>query len=186
MLVEASRLDLHSHLPTPILPTPILPTPILLTPILPTPNLPTPNSLAKLRDPHLPTPTSCMKNFKSYFIIPTEPSDVYAALTNPLTIQLWTGEEAVMSAEPGSEFSMWEGSITGKNLEFDPHKKIVQQWYFGDQEEASIVTIKLHPHKQGTSVELIHTNIPDEAFEDITDGWKESYFGELEDFFAGE
>ena len=127
-----------------------------------------------------------MKNFKSYFIIPAEPSDVFAAITNPLTIQLWTGEEAVMSTEPGSEFSMWEGSITGKNLEFEPNKKIVQQWYFGDQEEESIVTIKLHPHKHGTSAELVHTNIPDEAFDDITDGWKESYFGELEDFFAGE
>lgn len=119
-------------------------------------------------------------------MIPAEPSDVFAAITNPLTIQLWTGEEAIMSTEPGSEFSMWEGSITGKNLEFDPNKKIVQQWYFGDQEEASIVTIKLHPHKSGTSAELIHTNIPDEAFEDIVDGWKEAYFGEIEDFFAGE
>ncbi|MBK7967180.1 MAG: SRPBCC domain-containing protein [Bacteroidetes bacterium] len=127
-----------------------------------------------------------MKNFKSYFIIPAEPSDVYAAITNPLTIQLWTGEEAVMSTEPGSEFSMWEGSIMGKNLEFESNKKIVQQWYFGDQEDTSIVTIKLHPHKHGTSVELNHINIPDEAFDDIMDGWKGAYFGELEDFFTGE
>lgn len=127
-----------------------------------------------------------MKNFKSYFIIPAEPADVYAAITNPLTIQLWTGEEAIMSTEPGSEFSMWEGSISGVNLEFEKDKKIVQKWNFGEQEEESIVTIKLHPHKQGTSAELFHTNIPDEAFDDITDGWKGAYFGEIEDFFTGE
>ncbi len=129
---------------------------------------------------------SPVKNFKSYFIIPASPADVYAAITNPITIRLWTGEEAMMSTEPGSEFSMWDGSISGCNLEFEKDKKVVQQWYFGDQEDESIVTIKLHPHKQGTSVELLHTNIPDEAFEDITEGWKESYFGELEDFFRAE
>jgi len=41
-----------------------------------------------------------------------------------------------------------------KNIEFEEGKKIVQQWYFGDQPEASIVTIILHPHSSGTSAEL--------------------------------
>ena len=106
------------------------------------------------------------------------------ALTNPITIQLWTGEEAEMSTLPGSEFSMWEGSIVGKNLEFEENKKIVQQWYFDGQPEESIVTIKLHDDKHGTSVELKHTNIPDEDYNDIVDGWNDAYFGSLEDFFA--
>ena len=124
-----------------------------------------------------------MKDLKSYFIITAIPSDVYVALTNPLTIQLWTGEEAEMSTVPGSEFSLWGGSIVGKNLEFEQDKKIIQQWYFGDQEEESIVTIKLHPHKMGTSVELRHSNIPDDDFEDILEGWNENYFGELAAFY---
>ena len=72
---------------------------------------------------------------------------------------------------------------SGKNLEFETGKKIVQQWYFGDQEEKSIVSLILHPHKQGTSVELRHTNIPDEAYEDIVEGWNETYFRSLEDFY---
>lgn len=124
-----------------------------------------------------------MKDYKKYYIIPAEPSDVYAAITNPVTIQLWTGEPAEMSTEPGSEFSMWDGSIVGRNLEFEEGKKVVQQWYFGDQPEESIVTIKLHPHKHGTSVELRHSNIPDEAYADITEGWDESYFGALSSFY---
>ena len=124
-----------------------------------------------------------MKDLKAYYIITASPEDIYAALTNPLTIELWTGESAEMSTEPGSEFSLWDGSIVGKNLEFEQDKKIVQQWYFGDQEEPSIVTIKLHPHKQGTSVELRHTNIPDSDFEDIVDGWNDNYFGELSAFY---
>ncbi len=124
-----------------------------------------------------------MKDFKKYFIIPAPPEELYLALTNPATIQLWSGDPAEMSTEPGSEFSLWEGNIVGKNLEFEPNKKIVQEWYFGDQEPASIVTIKLHAHKQGTSAELLHTNIPDEVYDEMVQGWNENYFGLLEEFY---
>ena len=124
-----------------------------------------------------------MKDYKKYYLIPAPPEEVYAALTNPATIQLWTGEVAEMSTEPGTEFSLFEDSIVGKNLEFVEGKKIVQQWYFGEQDEPSIVTIILHPHKQGTSVELRHTNIPDEEYENITLGWNENYFGALAWFY---
>lgn len=125
-----------------------------------------------------------MRDFKKYYIIPATPTEVYMALTNPVTMELWTGEEAEMSTVPGSEFSMWEGSIVGKNLEFETDKKIVQQWYFDGQPEESIVTIKLHPDKAGTSVELRHTNIPDADYNDMVDGWNNNYFGALADFYA--
>lgn len=124
-----------------------------------------------------------MKDFKKYYIIPALPIEVYRALTMPGTIQLWTGEEAEMSTEPGSEFSLWEGSISGKNIAFEEGKKIIQQWYFDGEEQESIVTIKLHEHKSGTSAELLHTNIPDKIYDDMVEGWDESYFGALIDFY---
>jgi len=127
-----------------------------------------------------------MKDFKKYYKLPATPEEIYTALTNPLTIELWTGETAQMSTEPGSEFSMWEESIVGKNLEFEENKKIVQQWYFDGQPEESIVTIKLHPDKNGTSVELKHTNIPDAEYNGFAEGWDNSYFGALADFFEVE
>ncbi|MEO5646816.1 MAG: SRPBCC domain-containing protein, partial [Chitinophagaceae bacterium] len=92
-----------------------------------------------------------MKDFKKYYLLDATPQEVYAALTNPATIQLWSGEPAMMNEVPGSEFSLWQGSIEGKNLEFVKGKKIEQQWYFGEQEMPSIVTILLHEHKAGTS-----------------------------------
>jgi len=125
-----------------------------------------------------------MKDFKQHFIIPAPPEDVYRALTNPATIQLWSGEPAEMDTTPGSEFSLWEGAIVGRNLEFVEDKKIVQHWYFGEQEQDSIVTIILHPDKKGTSAELKHTNIPDEDYNDIVEGWRDAYFGAIIDFYA--
>jgi uncharacterized protein YndB with AHSA1/START domain len=125
-----------------------------------------------------------MKDFKKYYIIPASPEEVYAALTNPATLQLWTGERAEMSQEPGSEFSLWEDSIVGKNIAFEENRKLVQEWYFGEQSEPSVVTIVLHPHKHGTSVELRHTNIPDRDYNDMVEGWDSSYFGALQDFYS--
>ena len=74
-----------------------------------------------------------MKDYKKYYIIPAPPEEVYLALTNEATIMLWTGDKAEMKAEAGTEFSMWDGSIIGKNIEFEESKKIVQQWYFDDE-----------------------------------------------------
>jgi len=124
-----------------------------------------------------------MKDYKKYYSIDAAPEDVYNALTNEATIQLWSGEEAVMPLEPGAEFSLWDGSITGRNIEFIPGKKIIQEWYFGEQPEPSIVTIILHAAKKGTSAELRHTNIPDEDFENISEGWDHNYFGSVIDFY---
>ncbi len=122
-------------------------------------------------------------DYKKYYIIPAAPEEVYLALTNPLTLQLWTSEPAEMSTEPGSEFSLWDGSIAGKNLEFQENKKIVQQWYFGEENADSIVSIVLHPHPKGTSAELKHSNIPQNDYKDIVEGWDKNYFGELIAFY---
>jgi len=125
-----------------------------------------------------------MKDFKKYFIIPASPEDVYIALTNEATASLWTGSPAIIDAQINGEFSFWDDAIIGHFIEMVPHTKIVQEWYFGEQEEPSIVTIKLHPHKKGTSFEVTHTNIPDEAFEDMEEGWEDPYIASLIDFYT--
>jgi activator of HSP90 ATPase len=123
-----------------------------------------------------------MKDIKRYYILNAEPKDVYNALTNKTMLDIWTGETAEMETVAGTTFSLWGGSISGVNIEFEENKKIVQHWFFDDVEN-SIVTMKLHPHKKGTSLELSHTNIPDDAYENISGGWDEDYFGALNELF---
>lgn len=124
-----------------------------------------------------------MKIFKKTFKINAEAADVYSALTNPYTIELWSGYPAQMSEEEGSEFMLWEGDIAGRNLEFIKDRKIVQEWYFGEQQEKSIVTISLQPDRENTQVTVEQTNIPDEDFADIAEGWKEYYIGAIISLF---
>lgn len=124
-----------------------------------------------------------MKELRKYFRIKGSAEEVYSALVNPFSIALWTGAEASMKEEEGSEFSLFDGDISGKNLKFEKNQMIVQEWYFGEQEDKSIVTITLRPARHFTKIELHHTNIPDDAFEDMEDGWNIHYFGSLKDFF---
>jgi activator of HSP90 ATPase len=124
-----------------------------------------------------------MPNFKKYLLLPASPEEVYLALTKAMSLQLWTGAEAEFTDEPGTDFSLWDGDIAGKNIEFDYGKKIVQRWYFGEENDPAEVTIKLHPDKKGTSMEFIQTNIPEEDFREFTQGLEEVYFKGLKDFF---
>ncbi len=122
-------------------------------------------------------------NIKLKHHIPATTEEVYLALTNPFTIELWTGFPAEMSTEAGSEFSLFEGDIVGKNLEFKENKLIKQQWYFEGEEIDSIVTLMLKPEKNNTLIELLHENVPKEVFEEMLQGWKTIYFKALKSFF---
>jgi len=124
-----------------------------------------------------------MQELRKYYRIKGSPEEVYAALVNPFSIALWTGAEAQMKEEEGSEFSLFDGDIAGLNLKFVKDQQIVQEWFFGEQEEKSIVTITLRPERHFTNIELHHTNIPDEAYEDMVLGWDSYYFGGLKEFF---
>lgn len=124
-----------------------------------------------------------MKELRRYYRIKGTPEEIYAALINPFAIALWTGAEAEMKEEPGSGFSLFDGDIEGINIAFEPNHKIIQEWFFGNQEEKSIVTITLRPDRHYTKIELHHTNIPEDAYEDMAHGWDAYYFGGLKDFF---
>jgi uncharacterized protein YndB with AHSA1/START domain len=123
------------------------------------------------------------KYLKLYRKIKATPEEVYIALTNPFTIELWSGEPATMSQEPGSEFSIIGGAITGRNLEFQPDQLIRQQWYFEGEAGESIVTIRLLPDKKNTLLEVEQSGIPDSDYENMLKGWKNSYLQALQDFF---
>jgi activator of HSP90 ATPase len=124
-----------------------------------------------------------MKTIRQNYFINATPEEVFTALTNPFTIELWSGYPAQMDAKEGTEFSIFEGDIAGRNIKITENKQLVQEWYFGDNPEQSIVTIDLKAQKEGTRVLLEHTNIPDEEYDDFLEGWNDYYWGAIIDFF---
>ena len=113
--------------------------------------------------------------------IKSTPEEVYRALTNPFTIELWTSQPAVMEEKEGTEFSIFDGNITGRNVELKPNQLLRQIWYFDEKE--SEVLIKLFPDKANTRIVIEQTGIPEDAYENIKNGWNESYLDSLTDFF---
>ena len=124
-----------------------------------------------------------MRSFKKTFSINAEPSDIYAALTNPFTIELWSGYHSLMPSKAGEEFNMWDGDICGKIIDLVPDKKVVQEWYFGDREIDSVVTITIAGNGGNSAVTVVQTNIPCEDYQNIEEGWNEYYMGAIKRFY---
>ena len=123
-----------------------------------------------------------MKDFKYKINISASQEEVYNALTNSFQIELWTGYPAVMDEKAGTVFSLWEGDISGCNLEMIKDYKIVQEWFFGEIEKPSIVTMILKKAGKDTRIDLEHINIPDDAYEEIIEGWKDYYLDSVKNF----
>jgi len=124
-----------------------------------------------------------MKTIKQSHFINATPEEVYLALTNPLTIELWSGYPADMQPVEGTEFALFEGDISGMNITLIPNQKVVQEWYFGESIEKSIVTISLKASEGGTHVDLEHINIPDDEIENMAEGWRSYYWGAIKKYF---
>lgn len=127
-------------------------------------------------------------DFKKKIKVNALPEEVYDALTKPFAIELWSGAPAVMSTEVGSEFSLWEGDICGRNLRFEENHLVEQEWYFGeDNPQPSIVTFKIFPSgKEKSDLLITQTNIPDADADEFIAGWQEVYLAPLLQFLEEE
>ncbi len=70
-------------------------------------------------------------------------------------------------------------------LNSEQHSEITQSWRtseFEDNDEDSILTIKLDDIEGGTELTLIHKNIPAGQTQ-YKEGWMENYFEPMKDFF---
>mgnify|MGYP003072155253 CR=1 FL=1 len=64
-------------------------------------------------------------DFEYKMEITADPEEVFAALTNPFQIELWSGYPADMKAEEGYVFSLWKGILQVLTWKLFP----VSCWY---------------------------------------------------------
>lgn len=107
--------------------------------------------------------------------------NVWSAMVDPKVIDDWGGGPAQMDENVGTKFKLWGGDIWGSNIEVEPKRKLVQQWYGGQWEKPSVVTFEFVPRKNQTLIKLTHKNIPDNEFDQIADGWKKYYLGPMKE-----
>ena len=89
-----------------------------------------------------------------------------------------------MDDKVGTEFSLWDGEIWGKNLEIVPNKKLVQDWWSKGEikDKPSKVTFNLAEEDGKVKLELIQTGVPDKYEKDLDDGWRDFYLTPLKNF----
>ena len=94
----------------------------------------------------------------------TTPAKIYNAWLNSEGHTKMTGGEAECGNNVGDDFTTWGGYIFGENLKLVKNQEIVQTWRtteFDENDEYSILIIKLEEIKEGTKLTLIHSNIPE-------------------------
>jgi activator of HSP90 ATPase len=119
--------------------------------------------------------------------LPATPHEVYAAWMSSEGHAAMTGAQAHVDPRVGGAFDAWDGYITGRTLELEPGRRIVQSWRtseFEDAHEDSRIEVLLEPVGEGTRITVRHTNVPDGQTGYEQGGWQESYFEPMKEYFA--
>lgn len=120
-------------------------------------------------------------------VIPAAPERIYRAWLSGREHAKMTGGAATGSARAGGKFTAWDGYITGKNLELEEGRRIVQAWRtseFPEDAPDSRLEVRLAPVKGGTKVTLAHSEIPKGQGTDYEGGWTEHYFSPMKEYFG--
>ncbi|MFC1866368.1 SRPBCC domain-containing protein [Chloroflexota bacterium] len=106
------------------------------------------------------------------------PHDVYETLIDSRKHAEFTGGKADISREVGGRFTAFDGYSEGVNIELVQDEKIVQTWRADDWLEShySQVTFQLKKIKDGTHLVFTQTAVPEEQYQDISQGWHDYYW----------
>ena len=125
------------------------------------------------------------KIIEQEIVIKTTPHEIYEAFMNSKIHSKFTEGKALISREIGGSYSVFEGDLTGKNVELIPDKKIVQTWRSEGENWPkgyySTITIILEPVDSGTLIKFTHVDIPEGAYESVKEGWDSYYWEPLKE-----
>ncbi|KAL6336709.1 hypothetical protein AAG906_036023 [Vitis piasezkii] len=106
----------------------------------------------------------------------------------------FTQSNAKISKEVGGEISIFDGSVTGVNMELVEGKLIVQKWRFGSWPDGVNSTVRIafdEPEPGLTVVKLTQTGIPEEdrygnatVVENTERGWRDLIFHKIRAVFG--
>lgn len=126
-----------------------------------------------------------MKTINQTMMFNASAQDLYDLLVNARKLTKITGGKATNTEKAGGKFSAYDDYIFGTNVELVPGKKIIQKWSCQDfpDKHFTDVTIELKKISE-KQTELIFTqaNVPDDFYEDISEGWNQFYWEPIKDY----
>jgi uncharacterized protein YndB with AHSA1/START domain len=118
-------------------------------------------------------------------VIPAKPERIFNAWLSADEHGLMTSSSATYNDTTG-EFTAWDGYISGRTLEKDAARRIVQSWRtteFPEGAPDSKLEVRLEEVDEGTKVTLVQTEVPDGQGESYEVGWSDHYFDPMTDYF---
>ena len=118
-----------------------------------------------------------MAEFRDSIDIDAPPETVFTYLTTNEGMTAWMGQYADLDPAPGGRFAVDIAGhpVRGEFLEVDHPHRVTVSWGFAGSEDlpagASIVEFTLTAVGTGTRVDLVHSQLPDEAVKGHTFGW---------------
>ncbi|HVN15045.1 MAG TPA: SRPBCC domain-containing protein [Anaerolineales bacterium] len=125
--------------------------------------------------------------FELSIVLPASPEEIYKAWLSSDGHAALTGSPAKVNGKVGGKFTAWDGYISGTTLELEAPRRIVQAWRtleFPEDAPDSRLEILLGPAQDGTKFILRHSNMPDDQVEDYRQGWQDSYFKPMQEYFG--
>jgi uncharacterized protein YndB with AHSA1/START domain len=110
--------------------------------------------------------------------IAAEPAQVFDYFTRPEAIVRWMGDYAVLDPRPDGEFTLDINGVPvrGRYLEVEPPRRLVISWGHAGSERlppgASTVEITLTPEGEGTTVLVVHRDLPELEARQHALGWR--------------
>lgn len=113
--------------------------------------------------------------------IKASPEKIYNALTSAKEFSKVTGAPAEIAKDEGGAFSCFAGQVTGRHIELNPNKRIVQAWRVAPWPEGAYSIVKFDINESGASTEvnLEHTGFPEDAADHLERGWHKMYWEPL-------
>ncbi|KAF8019820.1 hypothetical protein BT93_G0495 [Corymbia citriodora subsp. variegata] len=114
--------------------------------------------------------------------------DMYEILMDENRWKGFTQSNARISKEVGGEFSIFDGSVTGTNVELQEGKLIVQKWRFGSWPDGIHSTVKLtldEPEPGLTVIKLTQDRYGNATVVENTErGWRDLIFHKIRAVFG--
>ncbi|MDA9563588.1 SRPBCC domain-containing protein [Flavobacteriales bacterium] len=120
-------------------------------------------------------------------VLPISPSDAYHDWLSSEKHTVFTGAVATIQNLVGSDFSAWDGYITGKIKEVVDGKYCVMSWRtleFPEGADDSMVRVIFTEVTEGCMLTLQQTKIPAGDGQKYADGWKSYYFQPMQKYYA--
>lgn len=128
-----------------------------------------------------------VKTMKQEVIVPATLVEVYEAFMDAKKHSVFAGSRATCDPRVGGEFTAWDGYISGKNLELEKGKRIVQEWVTTDwpkNHPPLRLELNFKAVKEGTEISMIHSEVPAEQVDDTKRGWIDFYWEPLKEYFG--